>query len=171
VNESSTKSVAFAGGNAALQSPTGTHVLDPTASRVAPVHAEEGITTSHPHPDAFGTKPAGHCAGPTAAQSVFPTTGDVPAAHALAGRTGAQPPGSPSDWNPSGHVADPVPSPPEGAPPPDDEEQPVSENPPKNMDKARLETKKSALRTAPNLAESAAESRLQLNATESSGRG
>ena len=43
-----TKSVAFVGGNAAEQSPTGTHVVLPSAARVAPVHGSVGSTSRHP---------------------------------------------------------------------------------------------------------------------------
>src|SRR4051794_20687775 len=65
VSAAFTKCVAFAGGNGALQSPTGTHVVEPRLSRVGPVHGAGGSTSSHPQPDAARVKPSAHSVAPT----------------------------------------------------------------------------------------------------------
>jgi hypothetical protein len=74
-----------AGGNAALQSPTGTQVVLPSASRVAPSQADAGRIARHPHPLASASKPGAHARVPVGTQVLEPIDGREPAAHGAAG--------------------------------------------------------------------------------------
>jgi hypothetical protein len=73
--------MAPAGGNAALQSPTGAHVRSPSFGRVAPAHGAGGSTAAQPHPLASRSKPAAHEVGPTATHASLPSAGRVPGMH------------------------------------------------------------------------------------------
>src|SRR5688500_17916811 len=70
--------MAFAGGYAPPQSPTGTHAVSPSAGRVAPLHAACGTTATHPHPLGSFAKPAAHVVVPTGTHAVDPTAARVP---------------------------------------------------------------------------------------------
>jgi hypothetical protein len=96
--------MAPAGGNAALQSPTGAHVRSPSFGRVAPAQGVGGSTAAQPHPLASRSKPAAHEVVPTGTHASFPNAGRVPGTHDDAAAVKSSHVPSAPGLRPSGHA-------------------------------------------------------------------